>query len=136
MFSGHARTGRVFFWSGMFMCVIAHLPVWYSGIELIPLSSVLLLLSAYSMTRGQEWTSTIQVGRKRGPGQDTPSTRSIISSMPMEELRSYCQIPKNIDFELPDDPTKSTIGKEDNAVYFIREQLVAGLRFPVLSLIQ
>ena len=54
----------------------------------------------------------------------------------MEELRSYCQIPDNIDFELPDGPVESTINKEDNAVYFTREQLVVGLRFPVLSLIK
>ena len=54
----------------------------------------------------------------------------------MEELRSYCHIPDNIDFELPDGPAESTIGEEDGAVYFTREQLAAGLRFPVSSLIK
>ena len=54
----------------------------------------------------------------------------------MEELRSYCQIPDIIDIELPDGPTESTIGREDGAVYFTREQLTAGLRFPVSSLIK
>ena len=70
------------------------------------------------MARVQEGTSTSQAGRKRGPGRDTPSTSSIISSLSMEELRSYCQIPDNIDIELSDSLTKSIIGKEDEAVYF------------------
>ena len=35
-----------------FMCVLALLPVWYYGMELTPLSSILLLLSACSMARG------------------------------------------------------------------------------------
>ena len=104
--------------------------------ELTPLSSVLLLLSACSMARGQEETSTSQGGRRRGPGQDTPSASSIISSLSMEELRSYYHILDNIDFELPDGLTKSIIDKEDDAVYFTREQLAAGLRFPVSSLIK
>ena len=88
------------------------------------------------MARGQEETSTSQVGCRRAPGRDTPSTSNIISSLSMEELRSYCPIPDNIDFELPDGPAESTIGKEDDAVYFTREQLEAGLRFPVSSLIK
>ena len=53
----------------------------------------------------------------------------------MEELRSYCHIPNNIDFELPDGQVESTIGEEDGAVYFTREQLAVGLHFPVSSLI-
>ena len=48
------------------MCVLALLPVWYYDMELTSLSSVLLLLSAYSMARGQEETSTSQAGRRRG----------------------------------------------------------------------
>ena len=54
----------------------------------------------------------------------------------MEELRSYCQIPDNIDIELPDGLAESTIGKEDGAVYFTQEQLAAGLHFLVSSLIK
>ena len=54
----------------------------------------------------------------------------------MEELRSYCHILDNIDFVLPDNPAESTIGKEDGVVYFTREQLAAGLRFPFSSLIK
>ena len=122
--------------SGRCMCVLILLLVWYYGMELIPLSSVLLLLSACSMVRGQEETSTSQAWRKRGPGRDTPSASSIISFLSMEELRSYCKIPDNIDFEFPDSPAESTIGKEEGAVYFTQEKLVAGLRFPVLSLVK
>ena len=68
------------------------------------------------MTRGREKTSTSQSRRRRGPGWDTPSTRSIISSLSIKELRSYCHIPDDIDFELPDSPAKSPIDKEDGAV--------------------
>ena len=118
------------------MCVLALLPIWYYDMELTPLSSVVLLLSACSMARGQEETFTSQVRRKRGPGRDTPSASNIISSLSMEELRSYCQIPNNIDIELSDDLVESTISEGDGAVYFTREQLVAGLHFPVSSLIK
>ena len=103
------------------MCVLALLPVWYYGMKLTSLSSVLLLLSACSMARGQEETSTSQAGRRRGPGGDTPSASSIIFSLSMEELRSYCHIPDNIDLEFPDGPAESTIDEEDDAVYFTRE---------------
>ena len=54
----------------------------------------------------------------------------------MDELRSYYHIPDNIDFELLDGPVESTIYKEDGAVYFTREQLAAGLCFPISSLIK
>ena len=128
--------GGAFSWFGRFTCVLILLPVWYSSMELIPFSSILLLLSGCSMARGQEETFTSQAGRRRGPGLDTPSESSIISSLSMEELRSYCQIPDNIDFELVDGPPESTIGKEDGVVYFTREQLVVGLRFLVSSLIK
>ena len=103
------------------MCVLTLLPIWYYGMELTLLSSVLFLLSAYNMARGQEETSTSQARRMRGPGRDTPSARNNIFSLSMDELRSYCHIPDNIDFELPDGPAESTIGKKDGAVYFTRE---------------
>ena len=54
----------------------------------------------------------------------------------MEELKSYCQIPDNIDFELSNDPAESNISKEDGAIYFTWEQLAAGLHFPVSSLVK
>ena len=119
-----------------FMCVLALLPVWYYGMELTPISSVLLLLSTCNMARRQEETSTSQARHRRGPGQDTPFASSIISSLSMEELRPYCQIPCNIDIEFLDSPAKCTIGEGDGAVYFTREQLAAGLRFPFSSLIK
>ena len=118
MFSGHART---FPWFGRFMCFFALLPVWYYGLELILLSLLLMLLSACSMERGQEETSTSQAGRRRGPSRDTPSASRLITSFSMEELRSYCQIPSNIDFELPDGLVESTVNREDGVVYFTWE---------------
>ena len=118
------------------MCILALLPVWYYDMELTPISFVLLLLSACSIARGQEKTSTSQAGRRIGPGQQTPSASSIISSLSLEELRSYCQIPDNIDIELPNGSAESTIGKGDGAIYFTREQLAVGLRFLVSSLIK
>ena len=88
------------------------------------------------MARGQEKTSTSQVERRRKLSRDTPSASSIISSLSMEELRSYFHIPDNINFEFLDGPTESTIGKEDDSVYFTREQLTAGLRFLISSRIK
>ena len=120
----------------MAQIILSLLPVWYYGLELTPLSSVLLLLFACSMTKGQKETSTSQVGRRRGPGRDKPSTSSIICSLSMEEVGSYCQIPGNIDIELPDGLAEFTIIEGDSALYFTREQLAAGLRFPVSSLIK
>ena len=76
--------------SGRFMCVLVLLPVWYYGMELIPISLLLILLSSCSMVRGQEETFTSQAGCRRGPSRDTPSTSNLISSLSMEELRSYC----------------------------------------------
>ena len=104
--------------------------------KLIPLSSAFLLLSASSIARGQEETSTSQAGRRRGPSWDTPSASNLISSLSMKELRSYCQIPNIFDFELLNDPAESTIDEEDGVVYFTWEQLVAGLRFLISSLVK
>ena len=117
------------------MCILALVPVWYYGMELIPLSLLLLLLSACSMARGQEETSTSQAGCKRGPSRDMPSASNIISSMSMEELRSYCQIPNNINFELSDGLAEPIVDEEDSVVYFTREQLIAGLHFPISYLV-
>ena len=65
-----------------------------------------------------------------------PSTRSIISSLAMEELRAYCEIPDDIDIVLSEGPVENTVGEEYNAVYFTREKLAAGLRLPVPSLVK
>ena len=93
------------------MCVLTLLPIWYYDMEPTSISSVLLLFFACSMARGQEETSTSQAGCRRGPGRDTPFASSIISSLFIEELRSYYHIPDNIKFELTDGPTKSIINK-------------------------
>ena len=65
-----------------------------------------------------------------------PSASSLISSLSMEELRSYYQIPNTIDFELSDGPTESIINEEDSVMYFPWEQLGVGLRFPISSLVK
>ena len=112
------------------MCVLALLPIWYYGMELVPLSSPLLLLFACSMERGQEETSTSQVRHRREPSQDTPSARSLISSLSMEELRSYCRIPNDIEFEFSDGLAESTIDEEDNIVYSPRNSSQLGFASP------
>ena len=83
------------------------------------------------MTRGEEETSTSQAGRKRRPARGTRSASSIVSSLTMEEFRTYCEIPDNIDLKLMEKPDESTLGGEHNSVFFTREQLTAGLCFPV-----
>ena len=88
------------------------------------------------MMRGEEETSTSQVGRKQGLARGTRSTSSIVSSLTMEEFRTYCEIPDNIDLTLMEKLDESTIGGEHNAVFFTREQLGAGLCFPVPALIK
>ena len=93
-------------------------------------------ISACRMARGQEETSISQAGCRQGPTQETPSTSSVISSLSMEELRSYYQIPDNIDFELLDGLAESTLDEEDNAMFFTREKLATGPRFPVSSLVK
>ena len=54
----------------------------------------------------------------------------------MKELRSYCEILDDIDVMLSDGPAQNIVGGEDNAVFFTQEQLAAGLRFPVSSLVK
>ena len=88
------------------------------------------------MARGEEESSTSQVGRKRGPARKTRSASHIVSSLTMEELRAYCEIPDNIDLKLMDMSDESTLGGEHNAVFFTREQLAAELRFPVPALVK
>ena len=88
------------------------------------------------MARGQEETLTSQASRKRGPTRGTLSTNSIISSLSMEELRAYCEIPNDIEVMLFDGPAQNTVGEKDNVVFFTQEQLEAGLRFPVSSLVK
>ena len=88
------------------------------------------------MMRGEEGTSTSQASRRRGPVRGMCSTSHIVSSLTVEELRSYCEIPENIDLKLMDGPDESTLGGEHNAVFFTRKQLAAVLRFLVPALVK
>ena len=86
------------------------------------------------MARGQEETSTS--GRPRGRTQATPSASSIISSLTMEELMAYCEVPDNIDLQLMERTDESTLGGEHNSVFFTQEHLSVGLCFPVPALVK
>ena len=88
------------------------------------------------MTRGEEETSTSRAGRKRGPARGTRSASSIVSSLTMEELRTYYEIPDNVNLKLMEKLDKSTMGGEHNAVFFTREQLAVRLRFSVPALVK
>ena len=48
------------------------------------------------MMRGQEETSTSQVGHRKGSNRESPTASSLMSSMSMEELRSFCRVPDGI----------------------------------------
>ena len=82
------------------------------------------------MARGQEENSTSQVGRKRGTPQESPVASNLVTTMFVEELRSFCQVPADISLELSDGVAVSTVGGADNVVYFTREQFGAKLFFP------
>ena len=86
------------------------------------------------MARGQEETSTS--GRPGGCTWATPSASSIISSLMMDELMAYREVPDNIDLQLMERTDESTLGGEHNGVFFTREHLAAGLRFPVPALVK
>ena len=88
------------------------------------------------MARGQEATSTRQAGHERRPTRETPSASSIISSLTIEELRAYCDVPANIDLKLMEESDESTLGGEHNAVFFTREHLTVGLRLPVPAIVK
>ena len=86
------------------------------------------------MAMGQEETS--MSGRPRGRLRVTPSASSIISSLTMEELMAYCEVPDNIDLWLMERTNESTLGGEHNDVFFTREHLASGLRFQVPALVK
>ena len=86
------------------------------------------------MARGQAETSTS--GRLGKHTRATPSASSTISSLTMEELMRYCEVPNNINFRLVDRPDESTLSGEHNGLFFTREHLTAGLRFPVPAIVK
>ena len=73
------------------------------------------------MMRGQEETSTNQVERNNGSCRESPTVSSLVSSMSMEELRSFCRVPECISLELSDVPARSIVGHADKVVYFTWE---------------
>ena len=79
----------------------------------------------------------IRSGVREGPKPTppTPTVSSLVTAMSVEELRSFSQVPSNIRLKVADSPAAPTIGKEDNVVYFTREQFTARLRFFVKSLV-
>ena len=79
------------------------------------------------MARGEKETSTGRVGCRRGAPQESPTTCNLVATMPMEELRFFCQVPTDISLELLDEVAVLTIGWADNSVYFTLEQFVVGL---------
>ena len=88
------------------------------------------------MVSGQDKTSTSQARRKKGPSRELPIESSLVSSMSMEEFRSYCQIHDSISLELSKGSPTSTVGETDSVVYFTREQFAVELHFPVSSLVK
>ena len=69
------------------------------------------------MARSREEASTR--GRPGGRLWATPSASSIISSLTMEELRAYCEVPDNIDLRLMERVDESTLSGEHNGVFFL-----------------
>ena len=86
--------------------------------------------------RGQEETSTSQVGRRKGSSRESPITSNLVSSMSMEELRSFCRVPDGISLELLNKSARSTVGQADNVIFFTWEQFAVGLHFLVLLLVK
>ena len=62
------------------------------------------------MMRGQEETSTSQVGGRKGSIRESPIASSLMASMSMEELRSFYRVPDVISLELSDGLARSTVG--------------------------
>ena len=88
------------------------------------------------MARGHEETSTSQVGRKRRTSRETPSVSSLVVATSVKEVKSFSQVPTDIRLEVVEGPIVLTIGGVDNVIYFTHEQFVAGLHFPIPSLVK
>ena len=86
------------------------------------------------MVRGREKTSTS--GRLGGRPQAKLSISNVITSLTMEDLKVYCEVPDNIDLRLMEGADESTLGREHNGMFFTREHLAAGLRFPVPAIVK
>ena len=86
------------------------------------------------MASGREETSIS--GCPGGRPRATPSASSVIASLTIEELKVYCEVPNNIDLRLMERADDSTLGGEHNDVFFTREHLAVGLRFPVSAIVK
>ena len=86
------------------------------------------------MVRGREETSTS--GRPGGRPRAKSFASNIIASMTMEELKVHCEVPDNIDLRLMQRADESTLSREHNGVFFTREHLAAGLRFPLPAIVK
>ena len=86
------------------------------------------------MVRGREETSTS--GRPGERPRAKPSASNIIVSMTIEELKVYYEVPSNIDLRLMEGADESTLNGEHNGVFFTREHLATGLRFPVSAMVK
>ena len=75
-------------------------------------------------------------GRPGGRPRAKPSASNIIASLMMEELKVHYKVPNNIDLWLMERADKSTLGGEHNGVFFTREHLTVGLRFPVPAIVK
>ena len=62
------------------------------------------------MTRGQEESSTSQVGRRKESSRESPTVSSLVASMSVEELRSFYRVLDGIVLELSNGPSFSTVG--------------------------
>ena len=56
--------------------------------------------------------------------------------MPIEDLRSFRQVPAAIRLEMSNGTATSTLGAADNAVYFMQKQFAVGLCLPISSLVK
>ena len=86
------------------------------------------------MVRGREETSTS--GHPGGQPRAKPSAINVIASLTMEKLKVYCEEPDNIDLRLMERADDSTLGGEQNGVFFTCEHLAVGLRFPVPAIVK
>ena len=73
------------------------------------------------MMRGQEKTSTSQVGCRKGSNQESPTASILVSSMSMKELRYFCRVPDDIILEFLDGPARSIVRQVGNAIFFTLE---------------
>ena len=72
----------------------------------------------------------------KGSSRESPTASSLVSSMSIEELRSFYRVSDGISLEFLDGSACSTVGQADNVVYFTQEQFTTRLRFPVLPLVK